>query len=83
MNFNFTGLLSGLRKGLDAVETLMPIATAMGAPTGLITTVTNIAQAVLETGQNVSERVTEGKIVATSEDQDEKGSFATTLYQST
>lgn len=71
MGFNFTGLLDGLKKGLDTVETLMPIATALGAPTELVSQVTNIAGALIETGQNVAARIEEGTVVATSTDQDE------------
>lgn len=71
MSFNFAGLLSGLQKGLDTVQALLPIATALGAPTGLVDKVTNIAQATLETGQHVQAKIEEGTIVATSQDQDQ------------
>lgn len=71
MNFNFSGLLDGLKRGLETVETLLPIATALGAPTGLVTSVIGIASAVLETGQNVAVRIEEGKVVASSDDQAE------------
>lgn len=71
MDFSFKGLLDGLKRGLETVETLLPIATALGAPTGLVETVIKIGGAVFETGQNIAERVEEGKIVASSEDQAE------------
>lgn len=71
MSFNFTALLSGLQQGLATVQALMPIATALGAPTGTVEKVTNIAQAVLETGQHVQAKIAEGEIVATSTDQDQ------------
>lgn len=71
MDFSFSGLLDGLKRGLETVETLLPIATALGAPTGLITSVVGIAGAVLETGQNVATRIEEGQVVASSDDQAE------------
>lgn len=71
MDFNFSGLLDGLKRGLETVDALLPIATALGAPTGLVTSVIGIAGAVLETGQNVAARIEEGQIVASSNDQAE------------
>jgi len=71
MDFNITGLLEGLQKGLDVVETLKPIATALGAPPELVNKVTNIAAAVLDTGQHTMGLIEEGTIVATSTDQDQ------------
>jgi hypothetical protein len=69
MSFNFPGLLDGLQKGLAAVQALLPVATALGAPTELVQKVTDIAEATLETGRHVQEKIAEGEIVATSGDQ--------------
>lgn len=69
MNFSLSAVISGLQQGLSLVQTMAPLATAVGAPPGLVEKVTNIAGAVLDTAQNVSQRVEEGAIVATSNDQ--------------
>lgn len=70
MNVNFAEILAGLEKGLDTVNTLLPVAQAVGVPVELVSKVTNIASAVLETGQHVQVLVNEGTIEATSQDQD-------------
>lgn len=70
-SFSISALLSGLRDGLSLVQTLAPLATAAGAPAGLAEKVSGIAGAVIDTAQNVSKRIEEGHIVATSTDQDQ------------
>ena len=69
MSFNFAGLIAGLENGLRVVETLKPIATALGAPPGLVDKVTNIAGALIETGTHTMGLIEEGKVMATSGDQ--------------
>jgi hypothetical protein len=64
-------VLAGLRQGLNAVQALAPLATAAGAPAGLVEKVSGIAGAVIDTAQNVNKRIEEGKIVATSTEQDQ------------
>lgn len=70
-NFSIGAVLDGLRTGLNLVQTLSPLAVAAGAPPGLVNNVTGIAKAVIETAENVNRRIEEGKIVATSTDQDQ------------
>jgi hypothetical protein len=79
MSFNLGSLLSGLQSGLAVVEQLSATATALGAPTGLVTTVAKIGGALLETAQNVKQRVDEGKIVASSTDQAQLKTILETL----
>jgi hypothetical protein len=71
MKFSMTAALAALRTGLNTVQALAPLATAAGAPAGLVEKVTGIAGAVLDTAQNLDQRITEGAIVATSTDQDQ------------
>lgn len=71
MSFSMTNFISGLQHAVAAVETLLPVATALGAPTGMVQKVTDIAGAAIDVAQNVSTRIDEGKIVATSQDQDQ------------
>jgi len=63
MHFNVNAILDGLQTGLLAAQQISAAATALGAPTGLITTATGIASAVLEGARNVKDRVDEGHIV--------------------
>lgn len=69
--FSLGSALSALRTGLSVVQTLAPLATAAGAPAGLVEKVSGIAGAVLDTAQTINQRVEEGHIVATSNDQDQ------------
>jgi hypothetical protein len=71
MKFNMTETLAALRQGLTLVQTLAPLATAAGAPEGLVEKVAGIAGAVIDTAQNVDKRIQEGKVVATATDQDQ------------
>ena len=71
MSFSFASVLAGLQQGLAVVEQLSTAATAVGAPTGLITNAAKIGGALLETAQNVQARVTDGQVAATSHDQAE------------
>jgi hypothetical protein len=69
--FSLSSALSALRTGLSVVQTLAPLATAVGAPAGLVEKVFGIAGAVLDTAQTINQRVEEGHIIATSNDQDQ------------
>jgi hypothetical protein len=71
MDFSISTALAALRTGLNLVQALAPLATAAGAPEGLAEKVTGIAGAVLDTAENITQRIDEGKIVATSTDQDQ------------
>lgn len=71
MNFSMPAALAALRTGLNLVQALAPLATAAGAPAGLAEKVTGIAGAVLDTAENINQRIDEGKIVASATDQDQ------------
>jgi hypothetical protein len=71
MDFSMSTALAALRTGLNLVQALAPLATAAGAPEGLAEKVTGIAGAVLDTAENINQRIDEGKIVATATDQDQ------------
>jgi hypothetical protein len=71
MDFSISTALAALRTGLNLVQALAPLATAAGAPEGLAEKVTGIAGAVLDTAENINQRIDEGKIVATATDQDQ------------
>lgn len=71
MHFSMPVALAALRTGLNLVQALAPLATAAGAPEGLAEKVTGIAGAVLDTAENITQRIDEGKIVATATDQDQ------------
>lgn len=79
MSFDFSNMLSGLQSGLAVVEQLSTTATALGAPAGLIATVAKIGGALVETAQNVKQRVDEGAIVVSSDDQARLQSILATL----
>lgn len=68
MNWSLHSLLPTLQKGVEFVENLLPVATSLGAP-AIVATVAKAAAAVLETAESLSDRIEEGKVVATSQDQ--------------
>lgn len=69
MNFSIANALSHLGEGLRVIEKLSALASSVGAPTGMITTIAKMGGALLETATNIKTRVDEGKVVATEVDQ--------------
>lgn len=55
-------LIDQLKRGLDTAQGVAATASALGVPYA------GLAKALLEIAQNVSQRIEEGQIVATSED---------------
>jgi hypothetical protein len=65
---NFAGIISGVESALKAVNELMPIAEAMGAP-AMIANISTIAIAAIATAHNTLDRATELKEGISSNDE--------------
>lgn len=72
MSFSLSSVLPTLQKGLDLLDDLLPMAEQIGGTIpGVVGQVTKIGAALTETVQNIFDRVEEGKVVASSDDQEQ------------
>lgn len=72
MSFSLSSVLPTLHKGLDLLDELLPMAEQIGGIVpGAVGNAIKIGAAIYETAQNIFDRVEEGKIVASSDDQDQ------------
>lgn len=71
MSFDLTSFLAGLNKTVDGIQALTPLATALGAPPGIVGMVNAVVDAAQSTTGHIAEAVNNGTVIATAQDQDE------------
>lgn len=67
---NVDNILKGLQTAVNAIDTLMPAAEALGLP-DIISKVSGVISSTVDVAINVKQRIDEGKIVVANEDRDE------------
>jgi hypothetical protein len=69
MGLNLSSILPVLKNGLTVAETFLPAAGMFGGP--VIAGAVKLVEGLVDVASNVSERVSEGEVVASSSDQSE------------